>query len=523
MLLQDLALASRDVTALSGRLDKIRRLADALRALPREWAQVGVAYLSGQLPQGRIGIGPSLLYDALEAPAAEQASLTVEAAHQVFERIAATTGAGSTGARGRLLRDLLARATALERDFLGRLLMGELRQGASEGVLLEAVALASGLPPSDVRRAAMLRGSTVAVGSLLGGSEAGAAGADAEWARAETPLDDAIQLFRPIKPMLAQAADGIEDALERLGGAAFEVKFDGGRVQVHRSGGDVRVFTRRLNDETAALPDVVEAVAALPAREIVLDGEAIALRPDGTPRAFQETMTRFGRKRDLDVARAAVPLTSFFFDVLYLDGESLIDRPAAERWRALDQVVPADARAPRVVTEDAAAAHALMRDARGLGHEGLMAKALDAPYVAGRRGSAWLKVKPSFTADLVVLAAEWGHGRRTGWLSNLHLGARGAAPGDWVMVGKTFKGMTDALLAWQTERLLALAERQSRHVVRVRPELVVEVAFDGVQASPTYAGGLALRFARVKGYREDKSAGEADSASWLAELRDRWG
>jgi DNA ligase-1 len=512
MLLHDLAEASRDVAALSGRLDKVRRLADALRRLPEGWAHVGVAYLSGQLPQGRIGIGPALLYGALEGIAADRPSLTVQEAHALFDRIAATTGPGSSAARAGLLRGLLARATALERDFLARLLMGELRQGASEGVLIEAVALASGRPAGDVRRAAMLRGSTAAVGgALLGGSGTAA------------PLDDALELFRPVKPMLAQTADGVEDALERLGEAAFEVKFDGARVQVHRAGDDVRVFTRRLNDETAALPEVVEAVRGLPVREVVLDGEAIALKPDGTPRAFQETMTRFGRKRDLEGARTSVPLTSFFFDVLYLDGAPLIDRPAAERWRALEQIVPDSARAPRLVTADAAAADALMRDARARGHEGLMAKALDAPYVAGRRGSAWLKVKPSFTADLVVLAAEWGHGRRTGWLSNLHLGARGSAPGEWVMVGKTFKGMTDALLVWQTERLLALAEHEGKHVVRVRPELVVEIAFDGVQSSPRYPGGLALRFARVKGYREDKTPDEADTAAWLAEIRDRWG
>jgi DNA ligase-1 len=512
MLLHDLAAASRDVAALSGRHDKVRRLADDLRRLPAGWAHVGVAYLSGQLPQGRIGIGPALLFGAMEGAAAAAPSLTVQETHALFDRIAATTGSGSTSARASLLRGLLSRATPLERDFLARLLMGELRQGASEGVLLEAVALASGQPASEVRRAAMMRGSTAAVGGALLGGVAGAA-----------PLDEKIELFRPVKPMLAQSADGVEDALGRLGEAAFEVKFDGARVQVHRAGDDVRVFTRRLNDETAALPEVVDAVRALPVREIVLDGEAIGMRSDGTPRAFQETMTRFGRKRDLAGARASVPLTSFFFDVLHLDGTPLIDRPAAERWRALEEVVPAAARAPRNVTSAAPAADALMRDARARGHEGLMAKALDAPYVAGRRGSAWLKVKPSFTADLVVLAAEWGHGRRTGWLSNLHLGARGGAPDEWVMVGKTFKGMTDALLTWQTERLLAIAEKEGKHVVRVRPELVVEIAFDGVQASPRYPGGLALRFARVKGYREDKTPDEADTAAWLAEIRDRWG
>lgn len=510
MLLHELASASRDVGALTGRLDKVRRLADLLVRLPTESAPAGVSWLSGQLPQGRIGIGPALLFGALDAvPAADAPTLTLADTDAAFDRIAAAAGPGSTAERGRLLRDLLARATPLEREFLARVVMGELRQGAAEGVLLEAVALAGGRAPADVRRAVMLRGSAAAVGgSLLGG--------------AEGALEQSLELFRPVKPMLAQTADGVEDALARLGEAAFEVKFDGARVQVHRSGDDVRVYTRSLTDETDALPEVVEAVLALPVREIVLDGEAIALRPEGAPRPFQETMRRFGRKRDLAEARAAVPLSAFFFDVLYLDGVPLIDRPFSERFGALAEVVPEAARAPRVVTRDADAAGALMRAARARGHEGLMAKALDAPYVAGRRGSAWLKVKPSHTADLVVLAAEWGHGRRTGWLSNLHLGARGA-DGGWVMVGKTFKGMTDALLAWQTERLLALAVTQGKHVVRVRPLLVIEVAFDGVQASPRYPGGLALRFARVKGYREDKTPDEADTAAWLAEIRDRSG
>jgi DNA ligase-1 len=332
--------------------------------------------------------------------------------------------------------------------------------------------------------------------------------------------------------MLAQTADGPADALARLGRAAFEVKFDGARVQVHRAGDVVRAFTRGLN-ETPAHPEIADVVRALPAREVVLDGEAIVLRADGTPRPFQETMRRFAGGPAEDGPRGA-RLTPYFFDLLYLDGEPWIDRSAIERWDALDRLVPAEFRAPRLLTDDVEAAELMLADARARGHEGLMAKALDAPYVAGRRGSAWLKVKPCFTADLVVLAAEWGHGRRTGWLSNLHLGARGDAPGEWVMVGKTFKGMTDALLAWQTERLLALASPGSArgpddatgkdgHVVRVLPHLVVEIAFDGVQASPRYPGGLALRFARVKGYREDKAPAEADSAAWLRELRDRWG
>ena len=443
--------------------------------------------------------------------AAAAPSLTLEEVHRTFERIAATAGPGSTAERSRLLGVVLGRTTPLEQDFLVRLLFGELRQGAREGVLMDAVARASGTPAARVRRAAMLCGSAARVGgALLGGAAAGLDG-------------DVLELFRPVQPMLAQTADGPADALARLGTAAFEVKFDGARVQVHRAGDVVRVYTRSLRDETDALPEVVEAARALPVCDVVLDGEVIALRPDGTPRAFQETMRRFGRRLDLVVARAAVPLTPHFFDLLYLDGESWIDRPARERWEALERILPAEGRAPRPVTNDTPAAERMLAEARARGHEGLMAKALDAPYVAGRRGSAWLKVKPCHTADLVVLAAEWGHGRRTGWLGNLHLGARGEVQGEWVMVGKTFKGMTDALLAWQTERLLALAESEGRHLVRVRPELVVEVAFDGVQASPRYPGGLALRFARVKGYREDKLPDEADTAVWLREIRDRWG
>jgi DNA ligase-1 len=290
---------------------------------------------------------------------------------------------------------------------------------------------------------------------------------------------------------------------------------------VHRAGDEVRVYTRRLNDETAALPEVVEAARALPVREIVLDGEAIALRPGGAPRPFQETMRRFGRVREVEEARAQVPLTSYFFDVLYLDGVPLIDRPARERWRALAEVVPAAARAPRTVTADAAAAEALLHEARAAGHEGLMAKALDAPYVAGRRGSAWLKVKPSFTADLVVLAAEWGHGRRTGWLSNLHLGCRDPETGDFVMLGKTFKGLTDEMLEWQTARLLELEERRTTNTVWVRPELVAEIALDGLVASPRYPAGMAMRFARVRAFRSDKGPEDVDTLEAVRALYER--
>ncbi len=506
-----LARTSRDVAALPGRLDKVRRLAETLRALPEGWREVGVAYLSGVLPQGRIGVGYRTLQDAFPETGAAEPTLTLEEVHGVVDRIAAAAGPGSQAERTRLLRDLLARATPLEQDFLARLLLGELRQGAAEGVLLEALAEAGGVDAGDVRRAVMLRGDAAAVGRAVLAEGKGALDAVG------------LQVLRPVKPMLAQAAGSVEEALERLDEAAFEWKLDGARVQVHRAGDEVRVFTRRLNDETAALPELVEAVRALPVDEVVLDGEALGLRPGGAPRPFQETMRRFGRVKDVEAARRDVPLTPFFFDVLWLDGEPLLDLPASERWRALSQVVPEAARVPRLVTADVREAAAFFRDARGRGHEGLVAKALDAPWVAGRRGAGWLKVKPSFTADLVVLAAEWGSGRRRGWLSNLHLGARGTEAGRFVMVGKTFKGMTDAMLAWQTERLQELAVERTKHVVRVRPELVAEVAFDGLQRSPRYPGGLALRFARVKGYREDKAPEEADTMGFLREIHARWG
>jgi DNA ligase-1 len=406
-----------------------------------------------------------------------------------------------------VLTELFARATRPERDFLVRLLLGELRQGALESIVLEAVARASGVEAGRIRRAVMLRGEAGTVGrSVLEGGHDGLG-------------SDSIRLFRPIKPMLASTADGVDDALARLGTGIFEYKFDGGRVQVHKEGDEVRIYTRRLNEETEPLPEVVEAARALPARSLVLDGEAIALLPDGRPRPFQETMRRFGRKRDVASLRAELPLTPFFFDLLLLDGEPLIDRPAVERLALLDALVPAHARSPRLTTAEPEEAKGFLRAALDAGHEGLMAKDPAAPYVAGRRGRAWLKIKSALTADLVVLAAEWGHGRRQGWLSNLHLGARGAEPGDFVMVGKTFKGMTDELLAWQTEHLPTIAVGTVPGGVRLKPELVVEIEYEGVQASPRYPGGIALRFARVKGYRPDKTPAEADTLEHLRKSR----
>src|SRR5207244_5917319 len=306
-----------------------------------------------------------------------------------------------------------------------------------------------------------------------------------------------VEVFRPLQPMLAQAADDVLDALTQLGEAAFEYKLDGARIQAHKQGDEVRVFSRQLNDVTVAVPEVVEAARQLTLREAILDGEAIALRPDGRPQPFQVTMRRFGRKLDVERLRAELPLAVFFFDILYADGMALLDEPYARRVAALDAIVPLERRVPRLRTADAREAAAFYERALAAGHEGLMAKALGARYEAGARGAAWLKIKPARTLDLVVLAAEWGHGRRRGRLSNIHLGARDPDTGSFVMLGKTFKGMTDEMLAWQTTKLLELETTRDQSTVYVRPDLVVEVAYNDIQASPQYPGGLALRFARV--------------------------
>jgi len=431
------------------------------------------------------------------APAAT-ASLTLRTVAEAFEAIAATRGAGAGVARAERLRALFALATAAEQDFLVRLVVGELRQGALEGVMLDAIAKAANVAAPAVRRAAMFAGDLAAV-------------AQAALVEGESGLARfGIELMRPVSPMLASPADGIDAALATLGTAAFEWKLDGARVQVHKAGEDVRVFTRNLNDVTTAVPEVVEAVAALPARDLVLDGEAIALGEGGAPQPFQVTMRRFGRKLDVDALRSTLPLAPFFFDVLRRDGEPLVDRPGQEREAALADAVPVTLRVPRLVTADRGAAERFLAAALAHGHEGVMAKSLESPYEAGSRGAGWLKVKRTHTLDLVVLAAEWGHGRRKGRLSNLHLGARDPS-GRYVMLGKTFKGLTYALLEWQTRELLAREVSRDAWTVYVRPELVVEIAFNDVQASPHYPGGVALRFARVKAYRPDKRAEEADT------------
>jgi DNA ligase 1 len=496
MLLADLVAVSATVAATRSRTAKVEAVAGALRSTDPGEAPAVVAFLSGELRQRQIGVGWSSLRDGPE-PAAT-ASLTVAEVDDAFGRIGALAGVGSQAARREALGALFARATTEEATFLRGLLLGDLRQGALEGVVVAAVAAAADVPVDAVRRAHMLDGD---LGDVTRIALAEGAGGLARVG---------LVLGRPIHPMLAQPADDLAAALARISPAAVEVKLDGVRIQVHRSGADVGLFTRTLDDVTARLPELVDAALALPAAQFVLDGEAIALRQDGRPQPFQVTASRLGSRTDVARLRETTPLTPQHFDLLHLEGEDLLDRPGSERSALLDGLVAPGARARRIVADDTESAQAAFDAALAAGHEGVVVKALDAPYAAGRRGGGWLKVKPRHTLDLVVLAVEWGHGRRSGLLSNLHLGARGP-DGGFVMLGKTFKGLTDATLAWQTERLMELAVSQDRHVVHVRPELVVEIAFDGVQTSPRYPGGVALRFARVLQYRPDKPASEAST------------
>ena len=498
MLFDEIAQASTDVAATSSRLAKVARLAEALGHASPDEVTVAVAYLSGFLPQGTIGVGWAALRE-LPPPASPPPGLELLEVHEAVSRIAAIAGPGSQAARRDALGELFGRATEGEQQFLRALLLGELRQGALEGVMVEAVAKAADVPAAQVRRAAMVAGDlgVVAAAALADGREG--------------LRDFGLTVLRPIQPMLAQTGEDLEDALARIHPARIEWKLDGARLQVHRLGDEIRAFTRNLADITDRVPEIVEVVGALEVEKIVLDGEAIALGRGDRPRPFQETMSRFGSRVKVDELREALPLSSFFFDCLHLDGEDLIDRPASERLEALEGRLPDALRVPSVLTEDATVAQRFLEDTLAHGHEGVMVKSLDAPYEAGRRGAGWLKVKVAHTLDLVVLAAEWGHGRRQGKLSNLHLGARDPGSGGHVMLGKTFKGMTDQMLAWQTEHLLELETRRDGHTVYVRPELVVEIAFDGVQTSRRYPGGVALRFARVKGYRPDKRPDEADT------------
>ena len=490
MLLSQIVEVSNQVRSTRARSKKIATLAELLRGISPEDAPIAVSYLSGQPLQDRLGAGYATVY-AIETDPADEATQTLVEVDATLTELAATSGPGSKAAKAELLSSLFAEATTNEQEFLRGLILRNLRQGALEGVMADAVAEATGADRGTVRRAAMLAGSltTVATDALVNGASA---------------LDAyGLEVGTPLQPMLAKTAESPEAAIEALGRAAVEWKLDGLRVQVHRSGEAVAVFTRNLNDITDRVPEIVAKALSLPLGTVILDGEALIVGADGTAEAFQDSMSRFGTD---DTSRA---LTPFYFDILHLDGTDLIDRPTLERRAALESVVPADQVVTAIVTGDAAKATAFYNDAVGAFHEGVVIKRIDAPYEAGRRGGAWLKVKPAHTLDLVVLAAEWGSGRRQGWLSNLHLGARDGD--DFVMLGKTFKGLTDETLEWQTERFLEIEDHREGHVVYLKPQIVYEIAFDGVQRSTRYPGGVALRFARVKRYREDKDPVDADT------------
>ncbi|MGI9006726.1 MAG: ATP-dependent DNA ligase [Streptosporangiaceae bacterium] len=611
MLLSEVAATSAAVARTSARLAKIEAIAGLLAWVPADEVTIATAFLAGDLTQRQIGVGYAALVglpeparaaaadgqrasagqsaagtaaeaelvqavdaaDAGSGPAA-QSSLTLTETDAAFEQIGQLAGPGSQTARRELLAGLIERATEEERQFLFRLLAGDLRQGALAGVMIEAVAKAAGVPAAEVRRAYQLRGSLpeVAQAALTAAASAARArtvgpgqDAAASGGPADSPAERkaavivvlrsfTLQVGQPVRPMRAASAPDLEAALARISPAICEWKIDGIRIQVHRSGDQVRVFTRTLDDITDRVPEVVAMARSLDVASAVIDGEAVALRPDGRPHPFQVTSARAASQQAAPSApprptggrSAAVPLTAFLFDLLHVDGQDLIELTATERFGRLERIAPGGTLIPHLVTSDREQAAGFFADALGHGHEGVVVKAPGSTYGAGRRGSDWIKVKPRTTLDLVILAAEWGHGRRTGWLSNLHLGARDPDRGGFVMLGKTFKGLTDAMLRWQTERLLELAdppqpagvefrpgepgepgesgepgdarEAWRRGVVRVRPELVAEIAFDGVQASRRYPGGVTLRFARVLRYREDKSAAEADTLDTIRAL-----
>ena len=499
MRLHDIVEVSREVAATRSRSRKLGLLADALTSLSPDERDAGVSFLSGEPRQPRLDLGPAAVY-GIEVSPATTAELELMAVDAALQRIAEVpAGSGSRTRRLELLTDLLGRATVDEQAWLRALVLRELRQGALDGLLVKAIAMAATVPETDVRRAAMLSGDLRATAAAALGE--GAAG---------------LARFRlavgvPVQPMLAGTAPDVASALADLGEVVVEAKLDGARVQVHRDGDEVAVFTRNLNDVTDRVPEIVEEARSLPLRSVVLDGEALALDGDGRPRPFQETMQRFGRERDPAAASLELRLEVRFFDVLHFDGDDVLDRPLRARLEVLRRAVAPRLRIDQIVTADLGAATDFLAATLAAGHEGVMVKDLDAPYEAGRRGSTWRKVKPVHTLDLVVLAAEWGSGRRRGWLSNLHLGCRDPQTGGFVMLGKTFKGLTDEVLTWQTEALLALETGREGHVVQVRPQLVVEIAFDGLVRSTRYPGGVALRFARVRGYRADKGPDDADT------------
>lgn len=494
MLFDELAAASETAVGASERTVKVAAFAAVLARLEPAEIEAAVAFLTGTTRSGRVGVGWATLADVRQ-PAVAEPLLTVSDVDRAMEEIAGMQGAGVVSARRDRLAVLLGDGTSREQRLLYAVLGGELRQGAQEGVMATAVAKAAGVPVASVRRAAMMTGDLGAAArvALTGGRSA---------------LDAiSIVALRPVQPMLASPAAGVAEALAASGPASVEWKLDGARIQAHRRGSDVGLFTRNLNEVTDRLPGVVDLVRGLPGGDLILDGEAMGMLEDGSPRRFQDTMADFGAD---DSSGRGGGLRGFFFDVMMADGEAAHDEPLSVRRELLGVTVPNAALLPSIVTADPAEAGRFLDRAVSSGHEGVMVKGLDQPYAAGRRGAAWRKVKPVHTLDLVVLAVEWGHGRRTGWLSNLHLGARGANGNEFVMVGKTFKGLTDEVLEWQTERFLSLELGRDGHVVHVEPVQVVEIAVDGVQRSTRYPGGVALRFARVRRYRDDKPATAAD-------------
>jgi len=509
MQLSELVNVSAAVSSTRSRLKKRALLRDGLRAARADEIRLVVDYLSGILPQGRIGLGPAIVRKASGAEPATDPSLSLLEVDAVLDDIASIGGKGSQKIREATLGSLFGRATVDEREFLARLMLGELRQGALEAVLIEAIADAADVDVDAVRRAVMLSADPASVAVAV--FEQGASGLE----------QFRLEPLSPVRPMLAQPADDIDAAIASIGEVALEVKLDGARIQVHRVGNDVRIFSRRLNDVTESLPEVVDAVRGLPAESLIFDGEVLAFRRDGRPQPFQVTMRRFGRRTDVESMRESLPMDAFFFDCLHADGDDLIDRAQSDRFARLADATGSSMLIEHTVADSVGAAGRFLQAALESGHEGIMAKSMESPYAAGNRGADWLKIKQAHTLDLVVLAAEWGSGRREGWLSNLHLGARNPDDQSFVMLGKTFKGLTDRMLEWQTQELLKREIGREENIVHVRPELVAEIAVNEIQASSQYLAGMALRFARVKRYRDDKAAAEADTLDTVRAIFDR--
>ncbi len=499
MLLKDLVEVSKRVGATTRKKEKASLLSEYLKSGQGPEIALATSYLSGQIPQGSLGIGWAALQKTLGNLDKRPRPLSLQEVNRFFDQIAQSRGAGSAEKKVKILRDLFSSVREDEKDFLVGLIMNEVRQGALEGLVVEAIAQASGLAVERIQRGVMFSGN---IGEI-----------------ARAALEEGIEglsrfqprLFHPIAPMLANTAEEERDALTRWGQVACEFKIDGARIQIHKNGEEIRVFTRHLKEVTERVPEIVTAARGFRLDKAIFEGETVALRPDGRPLPFQTTMRRFGRVQDIERIKKEIPITSYFFDLLYLDGTPLFDEALSKRFELLSANLPPEYRIPQIVTADEKVVGEFLKKSLEAGHEGIMAKGVDSPYMAGHRGFYWLKIKPAKTLDLVILAAEWGHGRRKGWLSNLHLGARDPESGQFVMLGKTFKGLTDDMLQWQTERLLSLETGRDEWTVYVHPKLVAEIAFNDLQESPRYPGGLALRFARVKRYREDKPPSEADT------------